>query len=187
MRIIAGRLGRRSLSSPKGPGTRPTTDLVRGALFNIVGARVLDARVLDLFAGTGAVGLEALSRGASEVTWVESDPQALAVLRRNVTDLAPEALPGVRRAKVEAFLATVTTYDLVFADPPYAQNPTQLAAAILNSGAVDPGGCLVIEHESGREPQLLPAPWEIRSTRRYGDSSLTFIASAATTDAESPG
>jgi 16S rRNA (guanine(966)-N(2))-methyltransferase RsmD len=105
VRIIAGSLKGRRLLSPADPrATRPTTDLVRGALFNILAPRIGGATFLDLFAGTGAVGLEALSRGARRVIWVESDPRAFASLRANVLALAPSHASDVVRARVREFL-----------------------------------------------------------------------------------
>ena len=120
MRVIAGRFGGRRLSAPRGARTRPTADRVREALFSVLGD-LEGARVLDLFAGSGALGIEALSRGAAEATFVDSAPAALRALRENLTALDLEA--EVRRADARGFLRSARKagreYDLVFLDPPY--------------------------------------------------------------------
>src|SRR5881392_796168 len=121
MRVIAGEYGGRRLQTPAGLDTRPTSDRVREALFSILGERVADARVLDLFAGSGALGLEALSRGAAEATFVDSAPAAIRALRENLAALAAEA--ELRREDALRFLDGAARarrhYDLVFLDPPY--------------------------------------------------------------------
>src|SRR3954468_12335233 len=106
MRVIAGAHKGRRLVAPRGTGTRPTSDRVREALFSILGARVVDARVLDLFAGSGALGIEALSRGAAEATFVDSAPAAIRAVR--ATRAAAGAQPGVRRAAARRFLGSAS-------------------------------------------------------------------------------
>ena len=121
MRVIAGHYGGRRLQAPPGEATRPTSYRVREALFSLLGERVEGARVLDLFAGTGALGIEALSRGAAEVTFVDSAPAAIRAVRANLEAL--DAIADVRRADARRFLggasAAAREYDLVFLDPPY--------------------------------------------------------------------
>ncbi len=151
MRIVGGRLARRSLKAPKGDRTRPTTDRVREALFNLLGARIdlEGARVLDLFAGSGALGLEALSRGAAHATFVERHGPTLGVARGNARDLdvstqatflRADALATLRRPSPEPF-------DLVLADPPYdlAEIPDLPAMA---HSHLAPGGLFVLEHDA---------------------------------------
>ncbi|MEM1116235.1 MAG: 16S rRNA (guanine(966)-N(2))-methyltransferase RsmD [Bacteroidota bacterium] len=150
MRIVGGRLARRTIEAPKGRHTRPTTDRVREALFNLLGARVhLDgARVLDLFAGSGALGLEALSRGAAHATFVERHGPTLAVARRNAASLEVEAQAAFVRADALAFLRTPgPEADLVLADPPYdlAAIPEVPALARARLGE---GGLLALEHDA---------------------------------------
>src|SRR5215208_7039866 len=120
MRVIAGTYGGRRLQAPSGTDTRPTADRVREALFSILGARVDGARVLDLFAGSGALGLEALSRGAAGVTFVERAPAALRVLRANLAALGADAeiVPSDALRWLGAASAASRQYDLVFLDPP---------------------------------------------------------------------
>jgi 16S rRNA (guanine966-N2)-methyltransferase len=118
MRVVAGALGGRRLEAPKKAGVRPTADRVREAIFSILGP-VEGARVLDLYAGSGALGLEALSRGAAEATFVDDDPRAVATVRRNLRMLGVTA--GVHRRDALAFLRSAAgPYDLVFCDPPYS-------------------------------------------------------------------
>lgn len=150
MRIVGGRLARRSIEAPKGRQTRPTTDRVREALFNLLGARVdLDgARVLDLFAGSGALGLEALSRGAAHATFVERHGPTLSLARRNAEALGVAGRCAFVRADALAVLRqSGPEADLVLADPPYdlPEIPALPALACARLGA---GGLLVLEHDA---------------------------------------
>ncbi|OLF08407.1 16S rRNA (guanine(966)-N(2))-methyltransferase RsmD [Actinophytocola xinjiangensis] len=174
-RIVAGTAGGRQLAVPR-RGTRPTSDRVREALFSAVEAALdLDgARVLDLYAGTGALGLEALSRGAAHATLVESDGGALAVLRRNVAALG---LAGavVRPGKVATVLATPPDqpYDLVFADPPYALPAGALSADLTALVAWTRPGTAVVVERAKRSPEFTwPPEYEPGRVRHYGDTSL---------------
>lgn len=176
MRIVAGRWGGRRLVAPPGTGTRPTADRVREALFSILGERVDAARVLDLFAGSGALGLEALSRGAAQATFVESAPSALKALRAN---LAALGAPGeVHRGDALAFLRSARgaarQYDLVFLDPPY-RDATRLGRE-LSEGlpAVLAPGALVVSESDRRAP--LPLDLPLSDERRYGDTLLRLHA-----------
>ena len=180
MRIVAGSAKGRRLASPAGT-TRPTSDRAREALFNSLAA-LLDiegARVLDLFAGTGAVGLEALSRGAAEVVLVESNRAALEVLRRNVQTVG---LPGaaVVGRSVAAYLkaAPERPFDLVFADPPYDLGADELAevlAALAVPGRFGPDACVVVERAARSGPPSWPAGLITpERERRYGDAVLWY-------------
>jgi 16S rRNA (guanine(966)-N(2))-methyltransferase RsmD len=171
VRVIAGRFGGRRLSAPRGALTRPTADRVREALFSVLGD-LEGARVLDLFAGSGALGIEALSRGAAEVTFVDSAPAALRALRDNLTALDLEA--EVRRADARGFLRgarkTGRQYDLVFLDPPYRR-----AAALAREldrdlpAVLSPGARVAVE--TGRQaPLQLGLP--LLDERRYGDTLI---------------
>ncbi len=186
MRVIAGRYGGRRLVAPRGAGTRPTADRVREALFSMLGS-IEGARVLDLFAGTGALGIEAISRGAGAAVFVERDRQALTALRAN---LAALRLLGERddgdgpRVEVRArdALAALAediehgrTYDLVFLDPPYAQAAhlgPRLAEML--PGVLSPEGLAVVEADR-RAPLWIDLP--LRRQRRYGDTSITIHGS----------
>ena len=175
-RIVAGAAGGRRLVVPP-KGTRPTTDRVREALFNVLAARMDfgGLRVLDLYAGSGALGLEALSRGAVSVMFVESDRRAADVITRNI---ATVALPGaaVRRAAVSAVLAAVgTPMDLVLADPPY-DVPAGEVEAVLSlldrNGWVAAGSVVVVERPSASPALAWPEGWTAWPDRRYGDTRI---------------
>jgi 16S rRNA (guanine966-N2)-methyltransferase len=174
-RIVAGTAGGRQLAVPK-RGTRPTSDRVREALFSAVEAAMdLDgARVLDLYAGTGALGLEALSRGADHALLVESDGGAVAVLRRNVSTLA---LTGaeVRPGRVATVLSTPPSspFDLVFSDPPYALPPTSLTDDLVALVPwTRPGSLVVVERARRSDPFSWPPEYVPGRVRHYGDTSL---------------
>jgi 16S rRNA (guanine966-N2)-methyltransferase len=175
MRVIAGRLGGRRLHAARGRGVRPTADRVRESLFAILGDAVLDASILDLYAGTGALAIEALSRGGRRATCVERDTRALAALKRNVDELGLAERVEVAHSDALAFARRVedrgNRYDLVFCDPPYREPLAPLAGAVLEGGWWTT--LTVIEHASSTEP---PAPPQgTRSdTRHYGDSAITF-------------
>lgn len=175
-RIVGGVAGGRRLSVPP-RGARPTTDRVREALFNMLAARLdFDGlRVLDLYAGSGALGLEALSRGAASALFVESDRRAAEVITRNIAALA---LPGavVRRAAVAAVLAGGGgPVDLVFADPPY-EVPTaevnSVLAALDRGGWLAPGAVVLVERPVQAPELTWPAGWTGRAARRYGDTRI---------------
>lgn len=174
MRIIAGRHRGRRLATPAGPGIRPTSDRLRETLFNVLAGDVEGARVLDVYAGTGAVGLEAHSRGAQAVTFVERDRQAVALLRDNLARCAAEGCAIVPRNAVDALRTQlVGPFDIVFLDPPYADATRDLALT-LAAAHVSPDGVLVLEHAT-REPAPASAGALTRvRTLRQGDSSLAF-------------
>jgi 16S rRNA (guanine966-N2)-methyltransferase len=176
-RIVAGVAGGRRLAVPPS-GTRPTSDRVREALFSALAHDPgLDgAAVLDLCAGSGALGLEALSRGAEHVLLVESDKRAVAVLRRNI---AVVGLPGVhvRAAPVATVLGTPADrpYDVLLADPPYAMPDAEVVgwlAAALANGWLGPDATAVVERPSRGGPFPWPAPMQATRERRYGETAL---------------
>jgi 16S rRNA (guanine966-N2)-methyltransferase len=172
MRVIAGRYGGRRLQAPAGVATRPTSDRVREALFSVLGARVEEARVLDLFAGSGALGIEALSRGAAEATFVETAPAALRAVRANLAVLGVQA--QVRRAGALRFLGAASRdarqYDLVFLDPPY-RLATRLGRELSEAlpAVLAPGAAVVAESDR-RAPVALDLP--LHDERRYGDTLI---------------
>ena len=159
-------------------GTRPTTELVREALFNSLAARLDfdDLRVLDLYAGSGALGLEALSRGAARVLLVDSDARAVAVINRNIDTVG---LPGAtaRRATVAAVLAARADQpmDLVLADPPYGVSAAEVDAMLTSlqaNGWVAPGSIVVVERGAGTPALDWPPGWTPWPVRRYGDTRV---------------
>jgi 16S rRNA (guanine966-N2)-methyltransferase len=183
MRVIAGSHRGRRLSAPQGRSLRPTSDKVREALFSILGPRVSGSRFLDLYAGTGAVGIEALSRGALVVTFVESDPKARQVMQKNLTTCGLVEQAELRAEATETFFRERqwqhAPYDIVFADPPYGDpKAVALVLANWNTGLLAPDAVMVIEQDARAE---LPAATEdARFTRRYryGDTALFLYGSA---------
>jgi 16S rRNA (guanine966-N2)-methyltransferase len=174
VRVIAGTYGGRRLVAPPGTATRPTGDRVREALFSLLGP-LHDARVLDLFAGSGALGIEALSRGAAFAAFVERDRRALAVLRANLATLAvPEAAVSVSAQDALAALkkagAQGDAYDVVFLDPPYAAGARlapvldDLLSAVLTDSA------RVVTESDRRQPLALGLA--LQTERRYGDTLI---------------
>jgi 16S rRNA (guanine966-N2)-methyltransferase len=171
VRVIAGEWGGRRLHAPPGRATRPTTDRVREAWMSVIGPAIPGARVLDLFAGSGALGLEALSRGAARATFVDDSPRALRVLRENAAALGAGDRAEIVRADALRHVAGLPAgaYGIAFADPPYGQG---LAAALLEAFAATPfAGLLCVEH--GRAEALPELPGA--RTRGYGDTRLTFV------------
>jgi 16S rRNA (guanine966-N2)-methyltransferase len=176
VRVVAGRLGGRRLRSVPGGATRPTSDRVREALFAVLGERVAGARVLDLFAGTGALAIEALSRGARSAVLVEQAAPAVAVIRANLDTLGLGGVATVRRTRAETFLRGQRDgpFDLVFLDPPYAV-PVGLLAGLLARlarGALAPGAVVVVEAAARAEPPPWPPGLLPERPRRYGDTAL---------------
>ena len=177
MRIIAGSRKGARIFAPKGSDTRPTADRVREAAFNLLGPGAAeDATVLDLFAGSGAMGLEALSRGAAHATFVESDREACRTINRNLdklgfgdaTVLCQDALTALRADARQG-----TRYDLVLLDPPYKRFSSLEKAMIRDlPEIVAPGGTLLVETAAEEEPDL---PLTKRTTRRYGSARLTLF------------
>ena len=178
-RIVGGEVGGRRLGVPAGERTRPTSDRAREALFGTLSS-LLDlagARVLDLYAGSGAVGLEAVSRGAAHSVLVDSDARAAAVARDNARDLGLTDRVTVRRDRVERVLAGVPEpYELVFADPPYALGDGELGAVLrrLTEGWLAPGAVLAVERASRGAGPAWPEGVEALKQRRYGEGTLWY-------------
>ena len=170
MRVIAGEFKGRRLHTARGTHTRPTADRVREALFSMLGD-VSGARVLDLYAGSGALGIEALSRGAEAAVFVERDDRALAALKRNLD--AVVATAEIRRQDVLRFLArTEGTYDLVFCDPPYDDAPRVAAPLSEALPALARENARIVTESDKRNPLLLPQPLVVE--RSYGDTRIAI-------------
>jgi len=172
VRVVAGRFGGRRLVAPPGDATRPTSDRVREALFSVLGPSIEGTRVLDLYAGTGALGIEALSRGASAAVFVDRAPAAIKAIEANLEVLGIEA--DVRRMAARAALVSAAdsgeAYDLVFLDPPYrrsAELGRELSEAL---PAVLAPGARVVSESDRREPLELSLP--MTDERRYGDTVI---------------
>ncbi|HEY2743394.1 MAG TPA: 16S rRNA (guanine(966)-N(2))-methyltransferase RsmD [Polyangia bacterium] len=182
MRIIGGRVGGRTLKAPRGEGTRPTSDKVREAIFNILG-NIPDgpdapAQVLDLYAGSGALGLEALSRGAGRALFVDADGDACDLVRANASALG---LPAeVRCMPVVRWLAKESSgvFGWIFLDPPYESHRTgELGKAlelVAKKGLLDPTGVAVAEHEWKSAPDDQYATLALFDRRRYGQTAVSF-------------
>jgi 16S rRNA (guanine966-N2)-methyltransferase len=174
VRVIAGLYKGRRLKTPKWEGLRPTSDKLRETLFNIVASRIAGARVLDGYAGTGAVGIEALSRGAAHVTFIEHDRRATALIAENLRGCGVEADYTIEHGDVPSVLrrATAQTFDIIVLDPPYAlANVSDVLQAAAERLAAD--GVLILERATRLEPGTPPALARVRDVKS-GDSSLTF-------------
>jgi 16S rRNA (guanine966-N2)-methyltransferase len=173
VRIIAGALKGRRLEGPAGPGLRPTSDKLRETLFNVL-AGVDGARVLDAFAGTGALGLEAISRGARHATFVERDPRALRVLETNIRHCSVETSCAIIRGDFSrAASLEPGAFDLVFLDPPYEDG--DLEAAVRRAAPlVAPGGRAVLEHSRRRSSPERAGALQRTRVLVAGSSALSF-------------
>lgn len=184
-RIVGGTAGGRRLAVPAGRDTRPTSDRAREALFSALEARtggLTGTRALDLYAGSGAVGLEALSRGAVRAVLVESDPKAVRVLQQNVATLG---LPGAQviARPVAAVLAEPApeSFDVVFADPPYALPAAELTAVLsgaIERGWIAPGAVVVVERATRDAAWTWPVGLSADRDRRYGEATLWYARAA---------
>ena len=177
MRITSGELGGRTILVPKTDAIRPTQDRVREALFSMLQCEIPGAAFLDLFAGTGAVGLEAISRGASKATFVEFSPKHLDVLRKNIETFRKSPVVEVVRADAYRYIASYSGpgFDIAFADPPYAlgeeRGYSSVLATLAERGVVKPGGLFIAEMTSVQRSEDTPG-WELLRDRTYGKTRL---------------
>ena len=176
MRIIAGNWRGRPLVAPKGDTTRPTADRTRGTLFSMLFSRIgtfEDLRVADLYAGSGALGIEALSRGAASATFVETDRAAIMAIEANLAALGVRD-QAIVRATSAASLPREQPFDLIFADPPYAASSgSAVVRAVAKAGWLAPGGWIAIE--SNRGDTVDPGEWTIEAERDSSRARLTLI------------
>jgi 16S rRNA (guanine966-N2)-methyltransferase len=173
-RIIAGDARGRRLAAPRGTATRPTSDKVRGAVFNLLGQFFDGGEVLDLYAGTGALALEALSRGCARAVCVEADRGAAEALRRNAVACGYEGRVEILHARLPQALARLAPgrFALAFVDPPYAEGPD---AALQELGALmAPGGRVVAEHDARRPPPDEAGALALVDRRAYGDTGISI-------------
>jgi len=176
MRIIGGAARGRTLKGPPDALTRATADKVRGAIFNVLAPYVEDARVLDLYAGTGALGIEALSRAANRCDFVERRQALCAIIRENIARAGSTERARIICAPVHQALSTLDgPYDLILADPPYgdADGPRVVASPLLH-GLLAPRAIFVLEHSPRIEVTGDVGPLRFVRTRRYGDSSVSY-------------
>ncbi len=172
VRLIAGEFGGRYLDAPDTSRTHPMSERIRGALFNMLGD-VEGLRVLDAFAGTGAIGLEALSRGAKQAVFIERDRIAQKVLANNIRMLGVETRASLIKAPVASWSETASSegFDLIFADPPY--HDLQLSTVSRLSGYLNPKGLMILSHP-GRESAPTVNGVVVVDNRSYGDAALAF-------------
>jgi 16S rRNA (guanine966-N2)-methyltransferase len=177
LRVIAGSAGGRRLVAPKG-GARPTTDRLKEALFASLGRRSDDAVVLDLYAGSGALAIEALSRGAARAVLVDRDRDAEVAVAANLHTVGFDDVARFQRATVDAFLRAPIAeapFDVVFLDPPYdtaSEDVAGVLARLAAPGVLAAGATVVLERPKGGAPVALPAGWDPERERVYGDTVL---------------
>lgn len=180
MRIISGQWRGKPLAVPKGEATRPTADRVRETLFNMLASRLGSLEglsVVDLFAGSGALGLEALSRGAEHCLFVEQDADALAALRKNIASLGAQARATIRAGSVMALGPAQTPPDLIFLDPPYGSGAGAVALhRLLRLGWLGSASWAVLE--TGRKEDVALDGFAVESERQVGKAKLTFLRPA---------
>ena len=174
MRIVAGTARGRRLLAPAGGTTRPTSDKVRGAVFNLLGQFFAGGAVLDLYAGTGALALEALSRGCARAVCVEADRRAVEALRRNADACGFADRVEIRLERVAEAAGRLPreAFDLAFVDPPYAEGPEAALAGL--AGLLRPGGRAVAEHDARRPPPDRVGPLALEDRRAYGDTGISI-------------
>lgn len=191
MRVVGGLAGGIPLHVPKqaGEGLRPTMDMVKNAIFSVLGDSVEETRVLDLFAGIGGLGLEALSRGATSCVFVESDRRAAETIRKN---LEKTKLPGGEVVNADALRwlehsGGEAVFNLILADPPYAKQPgdrdftPELVGSMALRKAIKPGGLFVLEHLPNASVEL-GSFWECVRRKRYGATEVSFLKPAGSTE-----
>ncbi|WP_439527743.1 16S rRNA (guanine(966)-N(2))-methyltransferase RsmD [Pannonibacter sp.] len=181
MRIIAGRFKGTALATPRSDATRPTSDRLRETIFNIlahgVGVDLDGVRVLDLFAGTGALGFEAVSRGARHVTFVEEAVEPRGLIRRNMETMGLNGLAKILRRDATKLgpAGTIEPFDLVFADPPYDKGMGELALASAREGGWLASGAICVLEERANAAIAIPQGFELIDQRSAGDSQVLFL------------
>jgi 16S rRNA (guanine966-N2)-methyltransferase len=188
VRVIAGEFKGRRLVAPRGRRTRPTADQVRLALMDALGPWLPGARVLDLYAGAGGVGLEAISRGAAQATFVERDPQAARAIAANVRALDLADRTRVLRQEVGRAIDLLgragERFTIVFLDPPYEDAVDPALDRLARAGLAAPGGVVIAQHRTKRPPAERFGDLVVARTRRFGETTLTFFRARAAQPAE---
>ena len=182
MRVIAGAARRTPLTAPRGMNTRPTSDRAKESLFNIIGSRIIGKQFLELFAGSGAIGIEALSRGAAKAVFVDNASEAVESIKSN---LSKAKLGNAEICKldaedaIEAFACEGRRFDFVFLDPPYeSQLLEQTLQHLADADILAAGGFIVAETNAGFSP-VLPQPLILEDTRTYGRTRFMFLSKGA--------
>ncbi|MCF6321329.1 MAG: 16S rRNA (guanine(966)-N(2))-methyltransferase RsmD [Rhizobiaceae bacterium] len=182
MRIIAGKFRGRLLSSPANDDIRPTSDRVRESLFSIIASsyadHLKDGRVIDLFAGSGALGLEALSRGAKYCLFVDNSPQAIALIRKNIESLNLQSKSSLMRLDATKLgkAGRIKPFDILFVDPPYGQNLAQQAIPLLQTGGWLKANTVVIIEDNASNPAPSLNGYQMLDQRKYGDSIIHILS-----------
>lgn len=172
MRIIAGKYRGRTLAAFKGDAVRPTADRVKESLFQILSARIIGARVLDLFCGSGALGIESLSRGASEVVFNDMSKDSLALLKKNL-ERVTESYCIKNQDFRSCLLGAEGKFDFIFSDPPYKENYlSEILRITAERGLLYPNGLVVYEGEREEEA---PVGWRLSDVRKYGRTYIHFL------------
>lgn len=178
MRIIAGSARGRQIIAPKGQATRPTLDRVKESLFGILQFSLPGSRVLDLYAGSGNLGLEALSRGASYAVFNDHSRECCEIIRKNIDGLGFSAQAFVMQSEALSALERlngIEPFDVVFLDPPYRAGAQQALTALFMKGLIANGGQVVVEHAWEEPPAAIEALFSCVDTRKYGDTGLSFF------------
>jgi len=180
LRVIAGNLKGRKLAPFKGMGIRPTSDRIRESIFSILSHRVQGAVVLDLFAGTGALGIESLSRGARAACFIDHNPHAVALVKKNVdicrlSDRA-SIIQWNAAENLNCLRSIPLHFDLVFMDPPYRQNViSSTLSSLCRSGRLEHEASLILEHSAAESLPEIPPPLSLRDQRKYGKTLVSFL------------
>ena len=180
LRIIAGKLKGRKLQSVQGTKTRPTADRIREAIFNILAFQIQGSTVLDLFAGPGAYGFEALSRGAESVVFVDNAGESISVLKENAASLFPESRTQIIRwdltRNLNCLRSLQPAFNLIFMDPPYNRNMIEPTLHHLHlSQSIENGARVVVEHSRLETFLSTQLPYELLDQRRYGKTLVSFL------------
>ncbi|HHW49234.1 MAG TPA: 16S rRNA (guanine(966)-N(2))-methyltransferase RsmD [Clostridiaceae bacterium] len=180
LRVITGTARGHKLKTVKGLNTRPTSDKVKGALFNILAGRIEGSNVLDLFAGTGNLGIEALSRGAASAVFIDKSPECISVIKENLkhTKLEERAtvIPGDVMAVLKKMSNNFKKYDIIFMDPPYNKNLIQDTLKIIEeNGIIKNDGIVVVEKSAKDDTALNLEKLKLFRVKRYGDTVLSFF------------
>ncbi len=179
MRVIAGKYKGRGLCSIKGIDIRPTSDMVKESLFNILGDAVIDSRFLDLFGGTGGVGIEALSRGAEHAVFIDASTKSIKVLKENLNNLGIKEEAEVFNTEYSTAINKLDKYnkkfDIIFIDPPYGIGIAESALELIEKSAVlSQSGLIIVEHDSKHNmPEGIGKQYKYR-TKQYGNTALSF-------------
>lgn len=176
MRIISGSARGRRIEAPKGLHTRPTLDRVKESLFSIIQCSIPGARVLDIFAGSGNLGLEALSRGAKEAVFIDDDQECVEIIKRNISSLGFSDNASVMKADaMHAINMLKGEFDIAFMDPHYALGAQDVLETLFCAGVISKTGIAIVEHDGNVRPKAVAGLMELNNIRKYGHVFLSFF------------